>query len=195
MNLDLDIFRIQTNNVSPVKGRILIAEPFLKGYYFSRSIVLLTEHGKEGSMGLVLNKPLNLKISQIMKDVPFKDVTVYCGGPVSPDRLFYVHAIPGISDAAEVISGLYFGGNFDEIKTRLTIYPDNLDKIRFFIGYSGWSAGQLKDELNEDSWLVSKMENQSVLKPAGEELWTYSLCMLGGKYIAWSKFPSNPELN
>lgn len=195
MNLDLDIFRIKTNNVSPVKGKILIAEPFLKGYYFSRSIVLLTEHGKEGSMGLVLNKPLDLKISQIMKDVPFEDVHVYCGGPVSPDRLFYVHAIPGISEAVEVINGLYFGGDFDELKTVLTIYPEKIDLIRFFIGYSGWSSGQLKDELKEDSWLVSKMENQFVFRPADEDSWTHSLNVLGGKYIEWSKFPSNPEFN
>lgn len=195
MNLDLDIFKIKTNNVSPVKGKILIAEPFLKGYYFSRSIVLLTEHGKEGSMGLVLNKPLDLTISQIMKDVPFKDVNVYCGGPVSPDRLFYIHSIPDISDAVEVINGLYFGGDFNDLKTILTICPEKIEQIRFFIGYSGWDAGQLKDELTDDSWLVSKMENNFIFNPADEESWTDSLNSMGGKYIQWSKFPSNPELN
>lgn len=195
MNLNLDIFKIRSNNVLPTKGSLLLAEPFLKGYYFARSVVLLTEHNKDGSMGLVLNKPLDLKLSQIMKDLPFKDVNVYCGGPVCPDRLFYVHSMKNIDGAVSVANDLFFGGDFEVIKDHLAHFPELTSQIRFFIGYSGWSAGQLSDELHEDSWLVAKMDANLIIKPANEKSWNQSMSALGEKYATWSKFPSNPELN
>lgn len=195
MNLNLDIFKIRSNNVLPTKGSLLLAEPFLKGYYFARSVVLLTEHNKDGSMGLVLNKPLDLKLSQIMKDLPFKDVNVYCGGPVCPDRLFYVHSMKNIDGAVSVANDLFFGGDFEVIKDYLSRFPECTNQIRFFIGYSGWSAGQLSDELHEDSWLVAKMDANLIIKPANEKSWNQSMSALGEKYATWSKFPSNPELN
>ena len=195
MKLDIDIFKIKQNNVKPKRGRVLISEPFLQGYYFSRSIVLLTEHDAEGSMGLVLNKPLDLKIGSVLKDISFSDTKLICGGPVSPDKLFYVHSFKNIPEATELISGLFFGGNFECIKHLLGLNPNRINDIRFFIGYAGWSPGQLADELKEASWLVTDLSAEHVLHAPVERLWRNTVESLGEDYARWRNFPSNPEMN
>lgn len=195
MKLDIDIFKIKKNNVKPKKGRILISEPFLQGYYFSRSIVLLTEHDAEGSMGLVLNKQLDLKIGSVIKDVSFSETKLICGGPVSPDKLFYIHNFKNVSGATEIIEGLFFGGNFNAIKDMLAFKPNLINDIRFFIGYAGWSPGQLADELKESSWLVSNMSAEVILHAPVERLWRSTVEALGEDYARWTNFPSNPEMN
>lgn len=195
MKLDLDIFKIKQNNVKPKKGRILISEPFLQGYYFSRSIILLTEHDAEGSMGLVLNKPLDLKIGSVLKDVSFPGTKLICGGPVSPDKLFYIHDFSNVPGSVELMDGLHFGGNFDHIKDLLNFNPELLNNIRFFIGYAGWSPGQLAEELKESSWLVSTLSSESILHAPIEKLWLSTVRSLGEDYARWTNFPSNPELN
>ena len=195
MKLDIDIFHITRNNVKPRKGRVLVSEPFLQGYYFSRSIVLLTEHNEEGSMGLVLNKPLDLKIGSVLKDVPFADTKLICGGPVSPDKLFFIHSFKNVPSATEVKEGLYFGGNFDYIKELIAIKPELIKDIRFFIGYAGWSPGQLKDEMKESSWLVSNISTQDILYAPSDMLWANTVKALGEDYECWTNFPGNPEMN
>ncbi|MFB6319378.1 YqgE/AlgH family protein [Saccharicrinis sp. FJH54] len=195
MKLDIDIFKIKQNNVKPKKGRVLISEPFLQGYYFSRSIVLLTEHDAEGSMGLVLNKPLDLKIGSVLKDVSFSDTKLICGGPVSPDKLFYIHSFKNVPGASELVKGLFFGGNFEYIKDLLAINPLLIEDIRFFIGYAGWSPGQLADELKESSWLVTALSAERILHAPIDRLWRSTVESLGEDYARWTNFPSNPEMN
>ena len=195
MKIDLDIFKIKNNNVKPKKGRILVSEPFLQGYYFSRSIILLTEHDEKGSMGLVLKKPLDLKIGAVLKDVPFADTKLCCGGPVSPDKLFFIHTFQNVPGKIELASGLYFGGDFEVIKALIADNPALISNVRFFIGYAGWSPGQLNEELNEGSWLVSKLGDKQILHCPNAELWHTVVKTLGEDYESWSNFPSNPEMN
>ena len=195
MKLDIDIFNIKTNNLKPRKGRILISEPFLRGYHFSRSIILLTEHNAEGSMGIVLNKPLDLRMGHVMRDVTFSESKLFCGGPVSPDKLFYVHAIKNVPGVIELGRGLYFGGNFDYLKDYLDCNPESLNNIRFFIGYSGWSPNQLEEELKSDSWLVSDILPELVLNTSTDSLWKESVEALGSDYKCWISLPANPEMN
>ncbi len=193
MDLDLDIFKITSNNVEPEKGRILIAEPFLQGYHFSRSIILLTEHGEEGSMGLVLNKPLDVTLDKLIQQFPIPAFDLTCGGPVSPDKLFYLHTYANIPGAMEIIPGLYFGGDFEVIRD--VIAADENHHIRFFIGYSGWSSGQLEDEIKQNSWLVTESTIPEILDFTSEEYWVSSMKKLGNKYATWVNFPNTPELN
>lgn len=195
MDLDLDIFKITTNNVKPLRGRILIAEPFLQGYYFSRSIILLTEHNEEGSVGLVLNKPLDITLDKVLQNYKVSPYNLTCGGPVSPDKLFYIHTFPEIQGAEEILPNLYFGGDFDTIFESTKTNKNADQNIRFFIGYSGWSQGQLLTEIEQNSWLVTETSINDVFKYSDDQYWVKVVKRLGRKYAVWANYPSNPDMN
>ena len=92
-----DIFKIETNHIGPAKGKVLISEPFLCDYIFGRSVILLVDHTQDGSMGLVLNKPLPISLNDIINGLELaEDIPLYQGGPISMDTLFYLHTLEGI---------------------------------------------------------------------------------------------------
>lgn len=94
MNINLDIFKIQSNNVLPSRGKILISEPFLRDATFGRSVILLVDHTEEGTMGLVINKQLPLLLNDVVMEFKYLDeIPLYKGGPVATDTLFYLHTL------------------------------------------------------------------------------------------------------
>lgn len=197
MNLDTNIFRIETNHVAPEKGRILIAEPFLPGSYFNRAIVLLVAHSDKGAIGFILNKKIDFPISEIFGDLPDFDAEVYIGGPVSTDTVYFVHClgelIPG---SIHVKDNMYWGGDFEELKRLIREGLVMPEQIRFFLGYSGWDSGQLEEELAENSWLVTEVEEELVMADRKtNDMWVRAVREIGGKYMLWEHFPENPSLN
>jgi len=191
-----DIFRIKTNNVAPKKGRILIAEPFLSGNYFNRSVVLLVAYSDKGAVGFILNKKVDFPMQEAFPDFPEFHTTVYLGGPVSTDSIYFIHKlgmkIPG---SIHVLGDLYWGGDFDAIKREIRLGGIHPSEIRFFLGYSGWDAGQLEDELKDDSWLVTDVEQEAVLGDLNPESWFGFVKRAGRRYTVWENFPENPAMN
>lgn len=117
MDINTDIFKIETNHVLPSRGKVLISEPFLYDEMFGRSIILLVDHTLDGTMGLVLNKSLPLYLNDVLKD--FKDVEnipIYKGGPLCTDTLFYLHTLKGVKDSLQIGKGFYLNGDFDAIR-------------------------------------------------------------------------------
>ncbi|HOO84351.1 MAG TPA: YqgE/AlgH family protein [Prolixibacteraceae bacterium] len=195
MNLNLDIFKIKSNNVAPEKGKILIAEPFLPGSYFNRSIVFLVEHNANGSVGFILNKPVNFQINEFYKEFPNYNDKIYIGGPVNIESLFFIHKLGDrIKGSVPIINDLWWGGDFDDLKQLMNDGQITNNQIRFFLGYSGWDKGQLKEELKEDSWIVSDIAPNLVIN-GQNELWHDMVKSLGGKYRLWENFPENPGMN
>jgi putative transcriptional regulator len=183
--------------LKPEKGRLLIAEPSIIGdLSFNRSIILLAEENEKGFVGFILNKPLEYKLKDLVPEVD-SNLTVYNGGPVEQDNLYFIHKVPElITDSVEIADGIFWGGNFEIIKNLL---QDNLLKsqdIRFFLGYSGWGENQLEEELELNSWIVSNnhYKNKLLLK-ADQSLWKEKMLELGGDYVLWSNAPENPGLN
>ncbi len=188
--------KVNTNNLRPAKGRLLLSEPLMGDFYFGRSVVLLAEHNDEGSFGLVLNKPVEQKFNDIVKDFPAFDGRLFIGGPVETDSLFFVHTMGDIIEGAlEIGSGIYWGGDIDIVKEMILLNSITPDNIRFSVGYSGWSPEQLKGELKRNSWLVSKNLNKDILKIDPKDMWEQLLEPLGKEYSHWPKFPSDPGLN
>lgn len=183
--------------VKPKKGKLLIAEPSLTGdVSFNRSVVLLAEHNQEGSVGFILNKPLNYSINDLVEEiqVPFP---VYNGGPVEQDNLYFIHKVPElIPQSVEISDGIYWGGDFDVTVLLLNSGKINQDEIRFFLGYSGWASFQLDQELLSKSWIVvsNKYESDIIQKPS-QTFWREKMMELGGQYLLWSNAPENPSLN
>ena len=142
MKENLDIFKIKTNNVPPKKGRVLIAEPFLPGNYFSRSVVFLVAHSEKGTVGFILNKEIDFEIKDVFPDFPDFDAKVFLGGPVSTDSIYYIHKLgKQLPGSINVFGNLYWGGDFETLKTQISAGMINANDIHFFLGYSGWDAG------------------------------------------------------
>ena len=191
----MDFFSIENNQVAK-KGRILVSEPFLSDTYFRRSVVLLTEHSEEGSVGFVLNKPVELTVSSILKDFPEIDASVSIGGPVNTNTVHYIHTLGNlIPNSVRVMKNLYWGGDFDTIKDLITKGKIKKDSIRFFLGYAGWSPNQLANELSENAWVVTELDTGTIMKSSDLNLWQDTLKKLGDKYRIWVNFPENPGLN
>ncbi|QIU95770.1 YqgE/AlgH family protein [Bacteroides faecium] len=196
MNIDLDIFKIQSNNVLPSRGKILISEPFLRDATFGRSVILLVDHTDEGSMGLVINKQLPLLLNDIIMEFKYLDeIPLYKGGPVATDTLFYLHTLAEVPGSISISKGLYLNGNFDEIKKYILQGNEINEHIRFFLGYSGWESDQLYNEIKENTWLVSEEEKSYLMKDNTKEMWRKALEKLGSKYETWSRFPQVPTFN
>lgn len=197
MDTNADIFKIETNHVVPSRGKVLISELFLYDEMFGRSVILLVDHSTDGTMGLVLNKPLPLSLNDVLKE--FKDISnipIYKGGPLSTDTLFYLHTLKDVEDSLQIGKGVYLNGDFDAIR-RYILQGNDIDgKIRFFLGYSGWEHDQLCQEIEENTWLIGSTSIASLMNEKGSaELWKNVLGQLGGKYEIWSRFPQIPTLN
>ena len=195
MQIHFDFFQTE-NTLLPQKGRILISEPFLMDNYFKRSIVLITEHSEEGTVGFVLNKPVNMKVNEIMSDFPAIDAVVSLGGPVQTNTLHYIHTLGDIiPNSMKVIDNIYWGGEFDVIKRLLESGSLTHENIRFFLGYSGWQSNQLEDELGENAWVVADIKPEEIMTPMNKYFWNKTLNRLGKKYQMWANFPENPQMN
>ena len=182
--------------ITPKKGNLLIAEPTIIGdVSFNRSIILLADHSLEGSIGFILNKPLDYTISDLVPEVeaPFK---VYNGGPVEQDNLYFIHKTPDlIPGSIQVSKDIYWGGNFESLKTLLLENKIKSTEIRFFLGYSGWEKTQLEEELSNNSWFVSENDFENILSADNKTLWKNKLMQKGGEYKIWANAPSDINLN
>ena len=194
---EIDKFvQIKTNNLKPSKGRLLLSEPFMGDFYFGRSVVLLAEHNEEGSFGVIMNKPVTSTFNDILKGFPDFDAPVFLGGPVESDSLFYIHTVgKNLEGASEIMEGLYWGGDIEALKEMMLIKTIQPKDIRFFIGYSGWSANQLESELKRNSWVITRASKSRLLKMDPLNMWGNLLDKMGDNYSYWSKFPIDPNSN
>ncbi|WP_289830151.1 YqgE/AlgH family protein [Parabacteroides goldsteinii] len=193
-----NIFKITHNNLLPAQGSILISEPFLQDAYFQRSVVLLVEHNTQGSMGFVLNKKTDLIVNPFFPELEeYPEIPIYLGGPVSANRLFFIHSLGDliVPDSVKIKDRLYFDGDFEALKRYMQNGHSIEGKVKFFLGYSGWTEGQLGNEINKNSWVVSHAAKENVLLADGESFWKNSLEQLGSNYEAWTKYPKDPYLN
>ncbi len=195
MDFNIDFFHIANNKIAE-KGRVLISEPFLADNYFRRSVVYLTEHSEEGSLGFVLNKSLDMKVSDVIKDFPEADFPVSVGGPVNTNTVHYLHTLgEQIPQSVHVKDGIFWGGDFEIIKAMIMKGEVEPHELRFYLGYAGWSANQLDGELKENAWLVGEISADMVMKGQGAEFWEDTLSRFNDKYRAWANFPQDPGLN
>ena len=182
--------------IQPAPGILLIAEPFLKDPNFRRTVVFICEHQEEGSFGFVLNRLYDHHLDELMNDAGDMKIPVFYGGPVQMDTIHFLHQYPEqIAGSYEVLNGIYWGGDFELAIDLLKKGIIELSKIRFYIGYSGWSQGQLNDELTQKSWLTLEATRKIVFHRKAEEIWKDALKDLGGDYEMMINFPTDPQLN
>ena len=179
------------------KGHLLIAEPSSLGdNSFNRSVILLADHSESGSVGFIINKPLKYSIHDLVPEIE-ANFRIYNGGPVEQDNLYFIHNIPHlIPNSIEISNGIYWGGDFDSTRDLINEGKIHKNNIRFFLGYSGWEANQLENEMITNLWFISQNSHQNkILGKSTTHFWKEKILELGGEYLIWSNAPENPDLN
>lgn len=193
---ELDLTSTPFKNKEASRGKLLIAEPFLNDPYFKRSVVLLTEHNEKGSFGFILNKPIDLKLNEAIAEMPYISAPIHLGGPVGRESLHFLHTLGDtLKGSLEVLKGLYWGGDFDQLKDMITAGTVTPEQVRFFVGYAGWSPKQLDEELERNDWIVVNARINDVMKEDTEDMWHEILVALGKEYAILANFPADPSFN
>ena len=183
--------------LKPTKGKLLISDPsILVDSVFSRSVLLLAEHTPKGSIGFILNNPLDISLQDIVPEA-YINFRIYSGGPVEQDNLYFIHTVPAlIPNSIEIKDGLYWGGDYEVLFELLKNNAITQKEIRFFLGYSGWEEGQLNTEMEAHAW--SCVENQftnHLLEKTPSKLWKELMSELGDEFIIWANAPEDPVMN
>lgn len=197
--LKSDLFGLHNKQPQPANGDFIIAEPFMADRVFNRSAVFLANYEEKGSMGLIMNRPTEFSLSDVVQGIYNENIPLFYGGPTSNDRLFFLHTIGNlIPNSTEIIDDVYINGDLNIIKDYINSGEQTDGKIRFFIGCSGWTEKQLDKELNSFSWAVLKEKQNNFaeyLTGEGNEYWIKRVQELGTKYKKWLLCPSSPYLN
>jgi putative transcriptional regulator len=166
----------------PFAPVLLVSMPQMLDPNFARSVVLLAEYGSHGAFGLVVNRQMNEPAHEVITaDPPMdiqKDVRLFVGGPVEPNRAWVLTGHKELdTDALEVIDGVYLSAAPGVIKRALQSMPD--PRMRLVIGYAGWGAGQLDNELAASAWLMAPVQPDLVFDVPIDEMWETAIRRLG----------------
>ena len=198
-HLDNSLFKIDMPTGEPKPGVLLVAEPFLREECFNHAVITLIDFSSDDSaLGLVLNKPTGYTLGETVSDIDNAlEIPIYCGGPMSCDRMFYIHSLPDeVPGGKPIGKDLYLGGDFDAVKQYINMGLPTKGHIRFFIGYSGWSVGQLKKEIDNHVWAVApRPANKEILREDGDSFWYRTVRSMGKKYRNWLYHPLDPQCN
>jgi putative transcriptional regulator len=182
--------------MTSLRGQLLIASPALFDPNFRRTVVLVTEHGDEGAMGLILNRPSETTVSEgapPLQSLVEEGARVHLGGPVEPAAVTVLAEFEDPDDAAAVVLGDI---GFVRADAELDELPDATRRARVFAGYCGWSPGQLEAELEgDDSWIVEPPEPGDVFADDSEDLWSDVLRRKGGQFAIVALMPYDPSVN
>lgn len=183
--------------MNSLQGQLLIARPELHDENFFRSVVLLVEHNREITLGLTLNRPGEMRVDQLWRQVAEVDVEcedpVYLGGPVA-GPLMLLHSSPSCSES-EICTNVHLATQRDPL---LEVIGENRTPFRLFSGYAGWSEGQLEGELSRGDWITLPGSFELVFRVLPEELWRVAISAWGeGVYsqLGIREVPKEPWLN
>lgn len=194
-----DLLFSKIPSATPHMGSLLISEPLMDDKYFSRSAILVLDEPEEGGhFGLILNKPTEMTLKDLMPDWEAgRRIPIYCGGPVDLQRMFLLHTLgTKLGSDTEVLPGLFVGADLDKIIEYIEEGGEVDGKLRFFLGYCGWSPGQLKGELNAKNWAVNSLpQTPYLLKDEGLAYWNREVRDLGEEYRGWLMVPMDPNMN
>ncbi len=166
-----------------------MAAPSLLDPNFARSVILVAEHGDEGAMGLVLNRPSETRVGEVVPELSAlsgDEEAVYVGGPVASESVLALVELDDPADASELVLGDVGFVQDPDVTGR---------RGRIFAGYAGWSQGQLEAELAEEAWIVVPAEPDDVFSDTPDGLWSAVLARQGGPLALLATMPPDPSLN
>ena len=179
----------------PFVGALLISEPFNPEPTFKRSVVLISQHTGKGSIGFIINKPTQLKVCEALDDFPNFDAYIYWGGSIKLDSIYYVHSIENLEGSHKISDGLFWGGDYQQLKTMIEADEIVPDQIKFLAGYSAWHKKDLQAELKIDHWWITQADPYEILIEEPTVMWGNVLQRMGHVYGILNDFPEDPNLN
>ena len=180
------------------KGVFLVAAPSLRDPNFRQTVVLLCEHGAEGALGVVVNRPTATLLTEALPQIPVIEGqrhVLYTGGPVQPNHVLILYRLTQEpQDTHHVFDGVYLGGDLHALERVLTT-PAESESFRAFVGYSGWGPGQLENEMKTGSWLTLPADPTVVFQQNPLCIWQEIMRSLGAPFDVYAEMPSDPHLN
>ncbi len=176
-----------------IRGRLLVATPDLRDPNFSRTVVLMLEHGDEGALGVVLNRPIDLPVAEVLPgwaDLSSAPACLFVGGPVAPTAVIGL----GLGDGP-VFQPLFDGLGTLDLDLDPADYVPTVRGLRVFVGYAGWSPGQLEQELEAGGWLVLDVVPDDPFSSQPSRLWARVLRRQGGRVAMFASAPEDPSTN
>ena len=187
--------KVQATDFPLESGKLLLAAPFMSDSYFDKTVILMVEHGKDGSLGFILNRTLHVSLNDVLKHKVKPVFQLHNGGPVELNKLFFIHTCGDLISGSESIgNGLYLGGNEHDLEPLLKEGLLDESRISFYLGYSAWSPGQLEKEMKEKAWVVAPFHKDCVFSP-NEHLWRIVVGNLGDRYKHWLEIPDKAYYN
>lgn len=192
----MQVKNIQPSFGPPLKGSVLISEPYLSDLQFRRTVVLLGEHNEDGSVGFVLNRLLSIRSNEVVPGLLDIDFPLFYGGPVEPNTLHFIHTVGDLIEGAQPIKdGIFWGGNIELVNDLLNQKVVKLNEFKFFVGYSGWAPGQLEDEMQEKAWWLGEAPASLIFSDDPERMWTNVVKNLNEDYAYMANSPDDPQWN
>ncbi len=180
----------------PSPGHLLVSAPVLSDPNFRRTVVLVCEHDPSGTFGLVLNRPLDLHLGDVLDGFGYPSPPLRYGGPVQTDTLHYLHRRPDLlTDAQFLVDGVFWGGDFQQLRDHFATGQMGPDDVRFFLGYAGWSPGQLATELREPDWVLTPAVASDLFAETPDTLWNAVMRRLGPPHAYLAQFPEDLRTN
>jgi len=193
-----NLLKIGDNWLEPKVGRVLISEPFSGEKFFEKSVIFIVEQSEKGTVGFILNKKIKFDVdfNGLMKFFGSFPTNLSFGGPVSVNCVFSLHSFGPeiVPDCKKITDGVYYGGSYKTILSKIDSGEISERDVRFFLGYAGWSPKQLDEEINKKFWVVGNLDPKLIFN-AKTDIWSEAVGSLGGHYKMWQNLPSNPIWN
>ena len=170
--------------------------PTLLDPNFRRSVVLLCEHSPEGSLGLVINRPTEVEVSTILNDYPVLTRTgkLYEGGPVAKNTILVLCRGRNGEEDHRALQDVFLAKDFEPFKSPGLLNDEN-GEVRCYVGYAGWSPGQLEMEVNAGAWHLLEGDSTLVFDADPSALWPEMMRRIGGEWAKYAEMPTDPSLN
>lgn len=184
--------------MEPVPGSLLIAAPTMNDPNFARTIVLLLDAGHDGALGVVLNRPTELGVAEVL--APWAGVVsgpdvLFQGGPVETDSALAVAHVAADDEEPVGWRRAFANTGLVDLDAPVEIISAAVSRLRIFAGYSGWEAGQLEGEIEEGAWYVVPAEEYDAFDDDPAGLWAAVLRRQGGRLAMLATMPAEPTMN
>ena len=177
------------------KGTFLVAMPILVDQNFRQTVVLLCDHSAEGSLGLVINRPMDVEASALLNDFPTPNPSgrVYAGGPVAKNAMLILGRSNSVHQGHGILKDVYLAKDIQMFKDSAFVNTDG--EIRCYLGYAGWAPGQLEAEMKSGAWHLIPGDSRMIFDTDSTLLWQDMMRRLGDDWAVYASMPPDLSMN